>query len=71
MSCGKRQQKDQRIMSTTRMPLSAFSVMLFSLLLCQPLVAELPVNLIRDPWFLLTGRTARVNIIQPQQSLGL
>lgn len=58
-------------MSTTRMPRSAFSVMLFSLLLYQPLVAERPVNLIRDPWFLLTGRTARVNIIQPRQSLGL
>ena len=58
-------------MFTTRLPLSAFSMMLFSLLLCPPATAELPVNLIRDPWFLLTGRTARVNIIQPQQSLGL
>ncbi|MFM8477062.1 MAG: cytochrome-c peroxidase [Planctomycetaceae bacterium] len=34
-------------------------------------LAELPVNLIRDPWFLLTGRTAKVSIIQPRQTLGL
>jgi cytochrome c peroxidase len=33
--------------------------------------AELPVSLIKDPWFLLTGRTATVNIIQQRQTLGL
>ncbi len=89
MECGKRQQKEQRIMITTCPPgprppndtaeppvhheagcCRVFHRAVQFLSNPPQAVAELPVNLIRDPWFLLTGRTARVNIIQPRQSLG-
>ena len=40
-------------------------------ILSSPVRGELPINLIRDSWFVGTGHTAPVNLIQTRQSLGL